>query len=86
MLRAVDARSTISFVARLAADRFVAALLHLGCEKVTESDIHIVVCRGAVLLQTVPKVGMLSVHFQCMILARLSYSEQELLDALISVQ
>jgi hypothetical protein len=60
----------------------VRALLALGCEIVIDGRYHVRICRGAAIVQAVPKFDPLPVSLQRRLLAALSFSEEEYLRAL----
>lgn len=62
-------------------EQFVAALHILGCEAVTDLGFYLVMVRGGMILQTVPKT-LLTVEVQTRILRAFSIAEESFLDAL----
>ena len=63
-------------------EQVVAALVRLGCQVARESDWHVIVVRGAAVLQAVPKTPTVPVDVQRRIIRALAIAERDYLDEL----
>lgn len=63
-------------------EQVVAALLRLGCQVARESAWHVILVRGAVVIQSVPKTPTVPVDVQRRILRAFSIDDADYTDAL----
>ena len=60
----------------------VAALLHLGCEMVNQSDFQIAICRGAIKIMRIRKLSPMTIQMQRNLIGALDLDEADFLAAL----